>query len=184
MDSPFVADTSTTSVDQWRKDFTINYLKNLNTDFGKSLDIGNQNPFSVRLKNELSLKSLSDTDFDLNYPKEMGEKFDTIFCFEVLEHIQNPLLFLDWCAEHLNKSGKLYLSTPVGGFPSKLMWPNSHFHEMDQYRIEVLFKLSKLNINKNKIIKAPSKAYLETGLIRPIFRILFGGWFFLTASQK
>jgi ubiquinone/menaquinone biosynthesis C-methylase UbiE len=41
-----------------------------------------------------------------------NERFDTIIIGEVLEHVENPLLFLKKCTSILNKPGRLVLSTP------------------------------------------------------------------------
>lgn len=45
-------------------------------------------------------------DFALN------KKFDVITAIELIEHLSNPGLFLDRCAEHLKDDGKLILTTP------------------------------------------------------------------------
>lgn len=48
-----------------------------------------------------------------DFPKPFyNEKFDTVIIGEVLEHVDNPLLFLKKCASILNKPGRLVLSTP------------------------------------------------------------------------
>ncbi len=41
-----------------------------------------------------------------------GEKFDTIFAGELIEHLPNPGLFLEGCARRLKEGGRLVLSTP------------------------------------------------------------------------
>ena len=41
-----------------------------------------------------------------------GEKFDTIFAGELIEHLPNPGLFLTGCATRLKDDGVLVLSTP------------------------------------------------------------------------
>jgi SAM-dependent methyltransferase len=181
--NPFNTQTASSAVDYWRCDKLISTLKT-KKQFGNSLDIGDKNPFTKRLVDELNITKLKNTQFDLNYPQSIDDKFDSIFCFEVLEHVQNPLLLLDWIAEHLEQEGTLYLTTPKGGFPSVLMWPPSHYHEIDLYRIKVLFDLSKLKIKENRIFKAPPTIYLRTGLIRPLFRILWGGWIYIEAKKK
>lgn len=182
--NPFKTGTNTSVVDRWRCKKLINILKNArNGSFGKILDVGERSPFTEQLEKSLQIK-IENTNFDLNYPKQLNKKYDSIFCFEVLEHLQNPLLFLDWMADHLSKNGKVYLTTPKGGFPSLLMWPKSHYHEIDEYRLKSLFDLSKLTITYFKTFNAPMSIYLQTGFIRPIFRILWGGWIYLEAMKK
>jgi SAM-dependent methyltransferase len=41
-----------------------------------------------------------------------GEKFDTIFAGELIEHLENPGLFLRGCLPRLKPHGRLVLSTP------------------------------------------------------------------------
>ena len=41
-----------------------------------------------------------------------GKKFDIIFLFHVLEHIQNPKNFLLEIKKHLKDSGTIYLEVP------------------------------------------------------------------------
>lgn len=40
------------------------------------------------------------------------EKFDLITVFDVIEHLDSPLLFLTQCAGRLNQGGKLIITTP------------------------------------------------------------------------
>lgn len=57
-------------------------------------------------------------------PKEISDiKFDTIVSTEVIEHLYDPIQFLEFCAKILRKSGGSYvvLSTPYHGFLKNLM---------------------------------------------------------------
>lgn len=45
-------------------------------------------------------------------PDEFGEKFDKIFMFHVLEHIENPVSFLIDLKELLNPGGTIYIEVP------------------------------------------------------------------------
>lgn len=40
-----------------------------------------------------------------------GQKFDAMTCLEVIEHVENPSLFLSACCSSLNEGGSLFLST-------------------------------------------------------------------------
>lgn len=43
---------------------------------------------------------------------ELWKKFDVIVAWEIIEHLQNPWLFLWQCKKHLNKEGILIITTP------------------------------------------------------------------------
>lgn len=43
---------------------------------------------------------------------QRDEKYDTIFAFEVIEHVQNPYFFIEKCRELLNNHGCLIITTP------------------------------------------------------------------------
>lgn len=42
----------------------------------------------------------------------LNKKFDVIFAGELIEHLENPGLFLDCAKNHLNKNGVIILTTP------------------------------------------------------------------------
>ena len=59
--------------------------------------------------------SLTRADFiqDLNNEKwEIKGKYNTIIAGEIIEHIENPSLFLKNCHRYLKENGRLILSTP------------------------------------------------------------------------
>ena len=47
-----------------------------------------------------------------NFHLPVTHYFDFIFAGDIIEHLSNPGLFLDKCAEHLSKQGKLVITTP------------------------------------------------------------------------
>ena len=51
--------------------------------------------------------------FDLNWTWKINNKYDTILCFQVIEHLMNPLMFLSVCKQVLQKNGILYISYPT-----------------------------------------------------------------------
>lgn len=50
--------------------------------------------------------------FDFNKTNSLDESFDIVFASHILEHVENPINFLKFCNNHLNKDGKLILSIP------------------------------------------------------------------------
>lgn len=68
-----------------------------------------------------------------------NESFDTVLCFEMLEHDNSPWITIDNMYKALKKGGFLIVSTPTFGFPL-------HRHPKDYFRYgedafrEIIFK--------------------------------------------
>ena len=55
-------------------------------------------------------------------PKELQLlTFDTIISTEVIEHLYDPVGFIDFCKKSLQKNGELIISTPYHGYLKNLM---------------------------------------------------------------
>lgn len=82
---------------------------------GYFLDVIKEHVFSVEgveldEKNREYCKSIGiDTEKDI---KDFHKKFDKIFIFHVLEHIKEPVSFLNNLKIHLKKGGKLFIEVP------------------------------------------------------------------------
>lgn len=81
---------------------------------------------------------------DLCQPElDLGQQFDIITCFEVMEHIghENADTFLDNIAFHCHKNTRVYLSTPnydpnVGAANNHLLGPNKEIGEWDHFELQ------------------------------------------------
>ena len=51
-------------------------------------------------------------NIDLNSSFEFDKKYDVIFDVEIIEHLENPFLFIKQIKKHLKKDGIIFLSTP------------------------------------------------------------------------
>lgn len=60
----------------------------------------------------MDLGKNSDFQIDLDKPKKISQKFDTIIAGEVIEHLESPINFLKYCKSLLKKGGKLIITTP------------------------------------------------------------------------
>ena len=149
---------------------------------GTALDLGVPNPFTPLLQgNYPALKIVNtsgDLDFDTDPFPYSDNSFDIIFSFEVLEHLMNPLWNLLECRRVLKENGIIYLTTPKGGFPPR-MWMDTHFHEIDAKRIEILADRAKLKIIRFEKFNKSPLYWWKMGLIRPTLRVIWGGWFYL-----
>ena len=89
----------------------------------------------------------TDKEADLNWGfgfiwkvRKLKQKqyYETILCFQVIEHLLNPLLFLSECRNFLTDDGILYVSYPA--HLTKMYWNSGHFHEYDRSRFLYLIK--------------------------------------------
>lgn len=93
---------------------------------GTVLDAGGYSEFGNKLADELLL-GYDYTLGDLNFPHVYPPAFDYIFCFEVIEHLLNPLTFF----KYINFDEYIFLTYPY----SPIFQGKRHFHEMtdDQF---------------------------------------------------
>lgn len=126
-------------------------------------DCGENNPMKLAINPEIV--SIDKMDFDRD---EFSGKWATIFCFEVLEHLYNPLFFLEGIKNSLIPSGVLYLSTPRQ-FP-QILKAKHHFHEIPTDRLMWLFKESGFSILNQDKITIAGNWYEHMHGIRPILR--------------
>lgn len=71
------------------------------------------------------------SDFEKDFPKG---KWDTILAFEVIEHLENPEIFLSNVAKALNPDGKLVFSVP------HMVANHEHKHVYDSDTIKSLIE--------------------------------------------
>ena len=90
------------------------------------LDLGSGDKF---LKNELEERGMiykdydiNDIDFETDKFNDEDNKFDLVVSLAVIEHIQNPNLFLNECKRVLKKNSYLYLSTPNWKYSKDTFW--------------------------------------------------------------
>ena len=84
------------------------------------------------------------TDFDLHYPFPTKEKHDAILCFQVIEHVLNPLLMLEEIKKLMHENSKLYISYPTHG--TRFFMSSGHFNEYDKSRFDYLLKIAGLDV--------------------------------------
>jgi SAM-dependent methyltransferase len=142
-------------------------LKFIGDDWNKPIcDCGIDNPFKHLIF--YWIKSIDKTDFDRD---KFPGKWHTILCFELLEHLYNPLFFLEQARKALLPGGCIYLSTPYR-WPVIFNAPH-HFHEIPDDRIRWLFAEAGLKIVREGRVRFVEKWYQHIHGIRPILRFLF-----------
>ncbi|RYZ57555.1 MAG: class I SAM-dependent methyltransferase [Proteobacteria bacterium] len=91
-----------------------------------------------------------------------GLTFDLIFAFDIIEHLQSPVVFLEQCRQLLNSRGKLLITTPNVQSLERLLKPESwsgasdpqHRILFNKYSLGFLCKKSGLDV---RTLKAPMR---------------------------
>lgn len=148
-----------------------NTLKFINELREPVADIGPINSKSEYLAEKLNINISQVYCRDFNYNRMKG-KYKTIFCFEVLEHVQNALFFIRNLKNILDDDGILYLSTPNR---FSFMWSSCHYYEMSGDILQK-FLCNPLNLvitRKKRIWKGLRLSYKNFIGIRPLLRLPF-----------
>lgn len=142
---------------------TVDFIGNVS---GIALDIGERNNLSkyIESRNDVTIiNTVSDLDYSIEYDYSCS-LFDTVFCFEVIEHLLNPRMFFDNLSKIINRESNIFLSYPSR---PKFLWNNDeHFHEYDRLRFDYLLEKTGFRIVREKNIYVRRK---PIG-IRPIIR--------------
>jgi len=151
---------------QTMRDLRINEVKSfLKNNLGKILHLGEAPLF----KKDLGI-DFDETIGDLDIIKLEENNYDTVFMFEIAEHLFNPLFVLLNVRKTLKDGGVLYLSTPRR--PFFLRNKNHHFHEYQDKSLENLLERAGFKITKTRLFRTRSLASGFRGL-RPLLRVFF-----------
>jgi len=146
----------------------------INSLDGRVADMGCFNAKSSYLKVILNndIEQVDRNDFNFwDVPKDYKNVFDTILCLEVLEHLQNPLLFMRNLKAMLKRDGIIYLSLPAR---PRFLWTEHHFFEMNKrHLIKRIFNPLGLEIIESQRIRINHSWLFYISGFRPFFRIFF-----------
>ncbi len=105
----------------------------------------------------------SDYRVNLDNPKKIKKKFDTIIAGEIIEHLESSITFIRYCKSLLKKDGRIILTTPnaIGlqylRDPSWCVYYSDYRGHTQAFTIEMLkriFKDEKFTITKTQYINA------------------------------
>jgi hypothetical protein len=135
---------------------------------GSSLDVGAPNPVGKALGAEDNTDPTADFNFAVTAPRM---DYQTILCFEVLEHVMNPLLLLSELRKRLGRTGRLYLSTPVLG---SISWyqHKDHFTEYKLKNLRLMIDYAGFEIEAEDVF-CPYPPQTAFRGVRPVLRVLF-----------
>lgn len=133
---------------------------------GKSLDVGRENFISSELM--ASDQTTGDLNYWLTAPHA---EYDAVTCFEVLNHVMNPLRLMDDIYALLKEGGKCYVSVP------KLHLISWHHCRYDfatyaSDRFEAMFRYAGFNVLKSQT-HLPFPWWFMFRGVRPFLRVMF-----------
>jgi len=133
------------------------------------LDFGEKNPRSQYLSEQLNLR-IRQVEGDFNSEHLFISPFEeVVFIFEVLEHLQNPLHFMD----HFRVTNyRIYVIMPCN---PRWLWHEKHFFEMNRKHFEkwIVIPAGLKIVRYKKIISVTDWRVYFIGL-RPLIRLLTG----------
>jgi SAM-dependent methyltransferase len=128
------------------------------------LDIGHPNKFG----RALGVKNNTNIDLNACYPLGGIYCFDVVTCFEVIEHVMNPLALMENIRWVMKPGGLCYLSTPIR---SRLWHEKVHFTEYYPRDMKIMFEYAGFEIVKYKKFCLWDWDFMFWGF-RPFFRVL------------
>jgi len=101
---------------------------------------------------------------DLNKKFKIKDKFDVVVCYHVIEHIKNPVTFLNNLKKILKKNGYLIIGTPDFDSAMARRYKNKYrlLHDKTHISLFSLDSISRLLRDSNFKIKLIDLPYFET----------------------
>ena len=129
--------------------------------------------------------NIEQVEGDFNFwttPQGYIKAFDFVLCLEVLEHVQNQLLFIQNVRRMLKPGGILFLSLPAR---PRFLWVDYHFFEMNKKHLTkwILNPLGLEIIDCKRLRIGHPWCFYFTG-IRPFFRIFLNYTFIYKIKSK
>lgn len=151
-----------------------NLIKFMHYPLTPILDIGSQNFFGVRLARYYGV-AINNTSGDLNSlswrPEGSSRSYNTVWIFEVIEHLVNPAQFLNSLSNYITSNTEIYMAYPYR--TDVRFWPQGHWHEMDERRFRALAKYCNYRIVKFQKRTLHRKLSFYLRGIRPLLRLFF-----------
>lgn len=147
-------------------------LKFMRRPRGRVLHVGGEGMMGklIRATWGTEYDGTNDTDFN-DEISASPISYDVVLCFEVLEHVMNPLNAMRDIYRLLIPGGVCYLSTPILGW-IPIFHTNLHFTEYQISKLKILFEYAGFEIVRQEAFNPVPAWAVFTG-VRPIVRYLF-----------
>ncbi len=137
------------------------------------LEYSEPTPFTKMLEAEYgTIEHIGIPEPDHGYPPFKGHVFKTIFCFEVLEHMMNPLFMLDRIHEYIATDGQLFITLP-GALPVSCAREKINFYEMHEAEVRNLLLRTRFKFDIEAKRGTEMPVYSAAGLVRYFCRKRF-----------
>jgi SAM-dependent methyltransferase len=148
----------------------LRHYKNFVDCSGTVLDVGGKNWIGDELARhfDCEIENTLPCDFDdtLLTPRT---QYDVILCFEVIEHLMNPLTFLRNIGGRVARGGAIYLSTPLNRLIS-IYCHETHVVEYKQTPLKMLLDKAQLRVERSEVfLSFPARFYFRG--LRPALRL-------------
>lgn len=161
---------------------TYNFISDNTIELGNVLCIGRLNIFDRKMLSLFKWNLCSHTVGDLDAEWSARDlKYDTVFCFEVIEHLTNPRLFLENLRKRITKETNVFISVPTHLL--RRHWRYIHFHEIDKIRMDYLFKITGFKITDYRRVKLYPKLSDITS-VRQFLRYITGYSWFISRTDR
>ena len=138
------------------------------------LDMGGYNPKIEYLNSNLGIHAIQVDTFDFNFDSfsAFNGVADVVFALEVVEHLQNPLHFMNQCKKCLRENGSIYVTIPCN---ARWLWVDGHYNEIPRKHFEkwILKPLGLKTVRYKRINFVHDWRGVFIG-IRPLMRVLRG----------
>ena len=103
-------------------------------------------------------------NIDLNKNLKINEKFDLVVCYHVIEHIQNPIVFIKNIKKIMKKNALLIIGTPDFDSAMARLFKNKYrlLHDKTHISLFSLDSLTRLIRDKGFKINSIDFPYFET----------------------
>lgn len=130
---------------------TIDFLKEHLSTNDVILDLGEQNPLSILMKNEgFNVQNTNGEDLDNDQTALLNYNYNVLTAFEIFEHLLNPYTVLKNC-----KANKIVISVPLRlwfstAYRSKTDMRDRHYHEFEDWQLDWLVEKCGYKITARK----------------------------------
>lgn len=136
------------------------------------LDIGEKNPKMEYIKKKTGLNIDQFYGYDFNEMIPWIGLYDIVFVFDIIEHLQNSLRFMEWLKFQIYDSGSIYLMYPTN---PRWLWVEGHYNEIPPKHLDkwIIKPLGLKIVRQKSFVFCNDWRGLFIG-IRPLIRIIKG----------